>query len=182
MSSKTVEISRAKFHEIQKTNNAHDVTMTSNTYPFCWKQVLTSKVWCRLWNKIHQIVIKLQFVYIETRRKTQCMQSGVNAIKRTYMAPYLMNHYLSKYLITIWCILFHRRHHTFDVKTCFQQNGYVFDVIVTSWALFVFCISWNLKLFTDEFHYLKWIIQCTEIVFIYIMVSYIQSEEGTYWV
>jgi hypothetical protein len=29
---KTVEISRAKFHEIQKTNNAHDVTMTSNTY------------------------------------------------------------------------------------------------------------------------------------------------------
>jgi hypothetical protein len=29
-------------------NNAHDVTMTSNTYRFCWKQVLTSKVWCRL--------------------------------------------------------------------------------------------------------------------------------------
>jgi hypothetical protein len=25
----------------------------------------------------------MQFVYIETRRKTQCMQSGVNAIKRT---------------------------------------------------------------------------------------------------
>jgi hypothetical protein len=24
-----------------------------------------------------------------------------------------------------------------------QQNRYVFDVIVTSWALFVFCISWN---------------------------------------
>jgi hypothetical protein len=38
MSLKTVEISRAKFHEIQKTNNAHDVTMTSNTYRFCWKQ------------------------------------------------------------------------------------------------------------------------------------------------
>ena len=44
-------------------------------------------------------------MYIETRRKTQCMQSGVNAIKRTedylvpYMAPYLMNHYLRKYLI-----------------------------------------------------------------------------------
>ena len=36
-----------------------------------------------------------------------------------------------------------RRHHTFDVKTCFQQNRYVFDVIVTSWVLFVFCISWN---------------------------------------
>jgi hypothetical protein len=31
----------------------------------------------------------------------------------------------------------------FDVKTCFQQNRYVFDVIVTSWALFVFCISGN---------------------------------------
>ena len=59
------------------------------------------------------------------------------------MTPYLMNHYLRKYLITIWCVLFYRRHHTFDVKTCFQQNRYVFDVIVTSWALFVFCISWN---------------------------------------
>ena len=52
------------------------------------------------------------------------------------MAPYLMNHYLRKYLIKIWCVLFYRRHHTFDVKTCFQQNRYVFDVIVTSWALF----------------------------------------------
>ena len=59
------------------------------------------------------------------------------------MAPYLMNHYLRKYLIKIWCVLFYRRHHTFDVKTCFQQNRYVFDVIVMSWALFVFCISWN---------------------------------------
>ena len=59
------------------------------------------------------------------------------------MAPYLMNHYLRKYLIKIWCVLFYRRHLTFDVKTCFQQNRYVFDVIVTSWALFVFCISWN---------------------------------------
>ena len=59
------------------------------------------------------------------------------------MAPYLMNHYLRKYLIKIWCVLFYRRHHTFDVKTYFQQNRYVFDVIVTSWALFVFCISWN---------------------------------------
>jgi hypothetical protein len=35
------------------------------------------------------------------------------------------------------------RHHNFYVKTCFQQNRYVFDVIVTSWVLFVFCISWN---------------------------------------
>jgi hypothetical protein len=42
ISSKTVEISRAKFHEIQKTNNAHDVTMTSNMYRFCWKQALTT--------------------------------------------------------------------------------------------------------------------------------------------
>jgi hypothetical protein len=54
-----------------------------------------------------------------------------------------MNHYLRKYLNKIWCVLFYRRHHTFDVKTCFQQNRYVFDVIGTSWALFVFCISWN---------------------------------------
>ena len=88
-------------------------------------------------------------MYIETRRKSQCMQSGVNAIKRTgdylvpYMTPYLMNHFLRKYLIKIWCALFYRRHHTFDVKTCFQPNRYVFDVIVTSWALFVFCISRN---------------------------------------
>ena len=44
ISSKTVQISREKFHEIQKTNNA----MTSNTYRFCWKQVLTSTVWSRL--------------------------------------------------------------------------------------------------------------------------------------
>jgi hypothetical protein len=35
------------------------------------------------------------------------------------MAPYLMNHYLRKYLIKIWCVLYYRRHHTFDVKTCF---------------------------------------------------------------
>jgi hypothetical protein len=32
----------------KKTNNAHDVTMTSNTYRVCWKQVLTSTVWSRL--------------------------------------------------------------------------------------------------------------------------------------
>ena len=48
ISSKTVEISRSKFHEIREKNNAHDVTMTSNTYRFCWNQVLTSKVWSRL--------------------------------------------------------------------------------------------------------------------------------------
>ena len=51
------------------------------------------------------------------------------------MAPYLMNHYLRKYLN----VLFYRRHHTFDVKACFQQNRYVFDVM----SVFVFCISWN---------------------------------------
>ena len=59
------------------------------------------------------------------------------------MAPYLMNHYLRKYLIKIWCVLYYRRHHTFDVEACFQQNRYAFDIIGTSWALFVFCISWN---------------------------------------
>jgi hypothetical protein len=58
------------------------------------------------------------------------------------MAPYLMNHYLRKYLIKIWRVLYYR-HHNFYVKNCFQQNRYVFDVIVTSWALFVFRISWN---------------------------------------
>jgi hypothetical protein len=46
----------------------------------------------------------------------------------------------------IWCVLYYRRHHTFDVKSCFQQNRYVFDVIVTSWALFVFCILYNQSL------------------------------------
>jgi hypothetical protein len=34
ISSKTVEISREKFHEIRKTNNAHDVTMTSKRIDF----------------------------------------------------------------------------------------------------------------------------------------------------
>ena len=67
------------------------------------------------------------------------------------MAPYLMNHYLRKYLIKIWCVLFYRRHHTFDVKTCFQQNRYVFDVIVTSWALFVFVFRGILPRYFDGF-------------------------------
>ena len=35
------------------------------------------------------------------------------------------------------------------------------------------------KLFTDEFHYLKWIMKCIDSV--YIMGSYIQSEEWKYW-
>jgi hypothetical protein len=39
--------------------------------------------------------------------------------------------------------MYYWRDHTFDVKTFFQQTRYVIDVIVTSWALFVFCISWN---------------------------------------
>jgi hypothetical protein len=46
-------------------------------------------------------------------------------------------------ILRVWLRLYYRRDHTFDVKTCFQQTRYVFDVIVTSWALFVFCISWN---------------------------------------
>ena len=77
------------------------------------------------------------------------LKPGEKLTKRTgdykchYMASYLMNHYLRKYLINIWYVLLYRRHHTFDVKTCFQQNRYVFDVIVTSSALLVFCISWN---------------------------------------
>jgi hypothetical protein len=51
-------------------------------------------------------IYKIAKMYIEyVVYKTQYMQSGVNAIKRTgdylvpYMAPYLMNHYLRKYLI-----------------------------------------------------------------------------------
>ena len=92
------------------------------------------------------------------------MQSGVNAIKRTgdylvsYIAPYLMNHHLKKYFIKIGCVLFYR-HQTSDVKTCFQQNRYVFDVIVTSWALFIFCISWNfvgdISTFFEEIKHLR---------------------------
>ena len=67
-------------------------------------------------------------MYIETRRKTQCMQSGVNAITRT--GDYKCHIYLRKYLIKIWCVLYYRRHHTFNVKTCFQQSHerYLFSV------------------------------------------------------
>ena len=32
--------------------------------------------------------------------------------------------------------MYYRRDHTFDVKTCFQQNGYVFDV--TQWLTEIF--------------------------------------------
>ena len=72
------------------------------------------------------------------------------------MAPYLMNHYLRNYLIKIWCVLYYRRHHTFDVKTCFHQNWYVFDAIVTSWVLFVFRISWNFaRVFSTVFEEIK---------------------------
>jgi hypothetical protein len=42
-------------------------------------------------------------------------------------------------------------------------------------------IIYRNKLFTDEFHYLKWIIKFIAIVYIYIMVSYILSEEWKYW-
>jgi hypothetical protein len=123
-----------------------------------------------------------------------------------------MNHYLRKHLIKIWCALYYRRHHTFDVKTWFQQNLYVIDVIVTS---FVFCIityspqfflwHWRRIACTKSF---SWF-QCTQTVLkintiiyrntsyllmnfitwneswnvqiVYIMVSYIQSEEWKYW-
>jgi hypothetical protein len=62
--------------------------------------------------------------------------------------------YLRTYLIKIWFVLYYRRDHTFDVKTCLQQNRYVFDVIVTSWALFVFCrhlSAWNIWTFSRRF-------------------------------
>jgi hypothetical protein len=58
---------------------------------------------------------------------------GVNAITRT--GDFKCHIYLRIYLIKIWCVLDYRRHHTFDVKTCFQQNRCVFDVIVTSWVI-----------------------------------------------
>jgi hypothetical protein len=44
------------------------------------------------------------------------------------MAPYLMNHYLKKYLIKIWCILFYRRHHTLMLKLVFNK----IDMYLTS--------------------------------------------------
>ena len=55
------------------------------------------------------------------------LDKGLGAILGPYMAPYLMN--FRKYLIKSRYVLFYRRHHTFDVKTCFQQNLYVFDII-----------------------------------------------------
>jgi len=62
------------------------------------------------------------------------------------MAPHLIN--FRKYLIKSRCVLFYRRHHTFDVKTCFQQNRYVVDVIVTSWTSFIYCVfRWILPIF-----------------------------------
>ena len=126
ISSKTVEISWAKFHEIQKTNNApDDVTMTSNTYRFCWKQVLKSKVWCRLWTYSPQF-------FLSRWRRTAC----------------------TEFFSWFQCM-----------QTVFKINT----------------IIYRNQLFTDEFHYLKWIIKCTEIVYIYIMVSYIQLEEWKYW-
>jgi hypothetical protein len=58
-----------------------------------------------------------------------------------YMAPYSMN--FRKYLINSSCVLFYKLLHTFDIKTCFQQNRYAFDVMVTSWASFIYYISLN---------------------------------------
>ena len=46
----------AKFHEIQKTNNAHDVTMTSNTYRFLLETSFNIK--SMITTIIHQILIK----------------------------------------------------------------------------------------------------------------------------
>ena len=69
------------------------------------------------------------------------------------MAPYLMN--FRKYLINIWCVLFYRLEHTFDVKTCFQQNRYVFDVIVTSWASIIYYISLNFANISTLFDEIK---------------------------
>jgi hypothetical protein len=60
-----------------------------------------------------------------------------------------------KYLIKSRCVLFYRRHHTFDVKTCFQQNRYVVDVIVTSWTSFMYCISLNFVDISTVFEEIK---------------------------
>jgi hypothetical protein len=58
--------------------------------------------------------------------------------------------YLRKYLIHIWCVLFYRQHHTFDVKTCFQQKS------IGIWrhcdVMRVICfLSWTRKYFTRLF-------------------------------
>jgi lysylphosphatidylglycerol synthetase-like protein (DUF2156 family) len=83
----------------------------------------------------------------------QCIQTVFKINKIIYRNKLFTDefHYL-KWIITcteivfiyiIVSVLFYIRHHILYVKSCFQQNRYVFDVIVTSWALFVFCISWN---------------------------------------
>jgi hypothetical protein len=38
---------------------------------------------------------------------------------------------------------------------CFQQNRYVFNVIVTSWTWFVYCISWNFDYISTVFEEIK---------------------------
>ena len=53
------------------------------------------------------------------------------------MAPYLMNHYLRKYLIKIWCIIDE------IILLMLKLASNKLDTYLTSWALFVFCISWN---------------------------------------
>ena len=77
---------------------------------------------------------------------------GLGAI-RPYMASYLMN--FRKYLIKSRCVLFFRQHHTFDVKTCFQQNRYIFDVIGASCTSFIFCISLNFADISTVFEEIK---------------------------
>jgi hypothetical protein len=62
---------------------------------------------------------------------------------------------LRKYLIKGRCVLFYRRHPTFNVKTCFQQNWYVVDVIVTSWTSIIYCISFNFADISTVFEEIK---------------------------
>ena len=69
------------------------------------------------------------------------------------MVSYLMN--FRKYLIKSRCVLLFRQHQTFDVKTCFQQNWYVFDVIVASCTSFIFCISLNFADISTVFEEIK---------------------------
>ena len=55
------------------------------------------------------------------------------------MAPYLMNHYLRKYLIKIWCIIYIDEIILLMLKLVSNK----LDTYLTSWALFVFYITWN---------------------------------------
>jgi hypothetical protein len=110
--SKTVAISLAKFHEIQKTNNAHYVTMTSNTYRFCWKQALTSKIWCRLYYKTHQIIIKyfLRYWFIK-----------YGAIYGTYCPEFFLRHWRWTACTEFFC-WFQCTQTVFKINTIIYRN------------------------------------------------------------